>query len=178
MFEYNVNLLGNATITVVAENKEEAERILKDTMESINLKSLREKDSPRDDVSIIDSEVMIKMSEIGGKDKMAYSTKVPSLKVKTSIDSFNKLVEILNIQAENSDENISKKSIKLKEKLLKYSVPKQTEEENFIDIRFYQNEVLDLFHILFDKVKDTISYETNYYEILLEARSQLNKSNE
>ena len=105
---------------------------------------------------------------------MAYSTKVPSLKVKTSIDSFNKLVEILNIQAENSDENISKKSIKLKEKLLKYSVP----EENFIDIRFYQNEVLDLFHILFDKVKDTISYETNYYEILLEARSQLNKSNE
>ena len=63
MFEYNVNLLGNATITVVAENKEEAERILKDTMESINLKSLREKDSPRDDVSIIDSEVMIKMSE-------------------------------------------------------------------------------------------------------------------
>lgn len=109
---------------------------------------------------------------------MAYSTKVPSLKVKTSIDSFNKLVEILNIQAENSDENISKKSIKLKEKLLKYSVPKQTEEENFIDIRFYQNEVLDLFHILFDKVKDTISYETNYYEILLEARSQLNKNNE
>lgn len=63
MFEYNVNLLGNATITVVAENKEEAERILKDTMESINLKSLREKDSSRDDVSIIDSEVMIKMSE-------------------------------------------------------------------------------------------------------------------
>ena len=63
MFEYNVNLLGNATITVVAENKKKAERILKDTMESINLKSLREKDSPRDDVSIIDSEVMIKMSE-------------------------------------------------------------------------------------------------------------------
>ena len=27
MFEYNVNLLGNATITVVAENKEEAEQI-------------------------------------------------------------------------------------------------------------------------------------------------------
>ncbi len=63
MFEYNVNLLGNATITVVAENKEEAERILKDTMESINLKSLREKDSSRNDVSIIDSEVIIKMSE-------------------------------------------------------------------------------------------------------------------
>ena len=63
MFEYNVNLLGNATITVVAENKEEAERILKDTMESINLKSLREKDSSRDDVSIIESEVKKKMSE-------------------------------------------------------------------------------------------------------------------
>ena len=41
---------------------------------------------------------------------MAYSTKIPSLKVKTSIDSFNKLLEILNIQIDNSDENISKKS--------------------------------------------------------------------
>ena len=48
---------------------------------------------------------------------MAYSTKVPSLKVKTSIDSFNKLVEILNIQAENSDENISK-VYKIKRKII------------------------------------------------------------
>ncbi len=63
MFEYNVNLFGNAALTVVAENKEDAERILKDTMESINLKNLKEKVSSRDDVSILDSEVMIKMNE-------------------------------------------------------------------------------------------------------------------
>lgn len=109
---------------------------------------------------------------------MAYQTKIPSLKVKTSIDSFNKLVEILTIQSENTDENISKKSIKLKNKLLKYSVPKEQEGEKFVDIRFYQNEVMDMFHILFDGIKDEVSYETDYYQILLEARSQLNKSNE
>ncbi len=63
MFEYNVSLLGNASITVVAENKEEAERILKDTIESINLKNLREKVSSREDVSINDSEVNINMKE-------------------------------------------------------------------------------------------------------------------
>ncbi len=63
MFEYNVSLLGNASITVVAENREEAERILKDTMESINLKNLREKVSLREDVSINDSEVNINMKE-------------------------------------------------------------------------------------------------------------------
>ncbi len=109
---------------------------------------------------------------------MAYSTKIPSLKVKTSIDSFNKLLEILNIQIDNSDENISKKSAKLKTKLLKYSVPKEENGETFVDIRFYQNEVLDMFHILFDGIKDEVSYETDYYKILLEARSKLNQNNE
>lgn len=109
---------------------------------------------------------------------MAYQTKIPSLKVKTSIDSFNKLVEILTIQSESTDENISKKSIKLKNKLLKHSVPKEQEGEKFVDIRFYQNEVMDMFHILFDGIKDEVSYETDYYQILLEARSQFNKSNE
>ena len=109
---------------------------------------------------------------------MAYSTKIPSIKVKTSIEKFNKLVEVLSIQSGNTDDYISKKSTKLKEKLLKYSVPKEDREEKFVDIRFYQNEVLDMFKILFDGIKDEVGYETDYYQILLEARSQLNKNNE
>lgn len=109
---------------------------------------------------------------------MAYSSKIPSLKVKTSIDSFNKLVEVLSIQSNCIDENIVKKSIKLKEKLLKYSIPKNENEEEFVDIRFYQNELLDLFHILFDAVKDDISYETNYFNILLESRNKFKNNNE
>ena len=109
---------------------------------------------------------------------MAYSTKIPSIKVKASIDKFNRLVEILNIQSVNSDDYISNKSTKLKNKLLKFSVPKEDDEGKFVDIRFYQNEVLDMFKILFDGIKDEVGYETDYYQILLEARSQLNKNNE
>ena len=59
---------------------------------------------------------------------MAYSTKIPSIKVKASIDKFNRLVEILNIQSVNSDDYISNKSTKLKNKLLKFSVPKEDDE--------------------------------------------------
>lgn len=109
---------------------------------------------------------------------MAYSSKIPSIKVKTSIDKFNKLVEILNIQSGSSDEYISKKSDKLKNKLLKYSVPKEDGEEKFVDIRFYQNEILDMFKIVFDGVKDEVEPETDYYQILLEAKQQFNKTDE
>lgn len=63
MYDFDVNLLGNASITVVAENPEEARRILKDTLDSINLKNLREKETLREDVTIKDSEVMVKMCE-------------------------------------------------------------------------------------------------------------------
>lgn len=108
---------------------------------------------------------------------MAYSSKIPSLKVKTSIDSFNKLVEVLSIQSNCIDENIVKKSMKLKDKLLKYSIPKNENEEEFVDIRFYQNELLDLFHILFDSMKDDIEYETNYYNLLLESRDKFKNNN-
>lgn len=109
---------------------------------------------------------------------MAYSTKIPSIKVKASIDKFNRLVEILNIQSVNNDEHISNKSAKLKNKLLKFSVPKEDDEGKFVDIRFYQNEILDIFKIVFDVIKDEIDPEEDYYQILLEARSQFTKNDE
>ena len=109
---------------------------------------------------------------------MAYSTKIPSIKVKESIDKFNRLVEILNIQSVNNDEYISNKSTKLKNKLLKFSVPKEDDEGKFVDIRFYQNEILDIFKIVFDVIKDEIAPEEDYYQILLEARSKFTKNGE
>ena len=109
---------------------------------------------------------------------MAYSTKIPSIKVKASIDKFNRLVEILNIQSVNSDDYISNKSTKLKNKLLKFSVPKEDDEGKFVDIRFYQNEILDMFKIVFDVIKDEIDPEEDYYQILLEARSKFTKNDE
>ena len=64
MYDYNVGIFGNATITVIADNKEESERILRDTIESINLKNLKEKETLRDDVSIKKSNVTIDMREL------------------------------------------------------------------------------------------------------------------
>ena len=59
MYDYKVNLYGNMEVTVVAESKEEAERILKDTIESITVKDLRDKLSPNKDVEIKESHVNV-----------------------------------------------------------------------------------------------------------------------
>ena len=59
MYDYKVNLYGNMEVTVVAESKEEAERILKDTIESITVKDIRDKLSPNKDVEIKESHVNV-----------------------------------------------------------------------------------------------------------------------
>lgn len=63
MFDFNVKLLGNMSVTVVAENKEEAERILNDTIDSITVKDIREKLSNRDEVEIKNSNVITELRE-------------------------------------------------------------------------------------------------------------------
>ena len=68
MFDFKVNLYGNMEVTVVAENKEEAERILKDTVESITVKDLRDKLSPNKDVEINKSYVDIISKEQKNRD--------------------------------------------------------------------------------------------------------------
>ena len=63
-YTFNVKLLGNVTMEVVAPNKEEAKRILEDTMNSINLKDLKGKESSREDTTIKNSDVNYKFNEI------------------------------------------------------------------------------------------------------------------
>lgn len=63
-YTFNVKLLGNVTMEVVAPNKEEAKRILEDTMNSINLKDLKRKESSREDTTIKNSDVNYKFNEI------------------------------------------------------------------------------------------------------------------
>ena len=52
MYDFKINLYGNMEVTVVADNKEEAQRILYDTIESITVKDIKEKISPNKDVDI------------------------------------------------------------------------------------------------------------------------------
>lgn len=105
---------------------------------------------------------------------MAYSKRIPPIKIKLNINEFNKLNEILENIINSDNELYSKKSSKLKEKLLRYSVPIKNENEEIkVDIRLYNNEIVDLFYILFYGIEDMISVETNYFDVLLQVREKI-----
>ncbi len=105
---------------------------------------------------------------------MAYSKRIPPIKVKLNVNEFNKLVEILNNMIDFENEKISQKSSKIKDKLLRYSVPiKEDDGTEMVDMRFYNNEITDLFYILFYGVEDIITIETNYYDVLIRVREKL-----
>lgn len=57
MYDYNVNLFGKMSVSVVAESKEDADRILNDTIDSIRIKDIKEKLSNNKNVEIKDSKV-------------------------------------------------------------------------------------------------------------------------
>ena len=69
MYDFKINLYGNMEVTVVADNKEEAQRILNDTIESITVKDIKEKISPNKDVDINKSFVEIMSKEHKNKDR-------------------------------------------------------------------------------------------------------------
>lgn len=69
MYDFKINLYGNMEVTVVADNKEEAQRILNDTIESITVKDIKEKFSPNKDVDINKSFVEIMSKEQKNKDR-------------------------------------------------------------------------------------------------------------
>ena len=57
MFNFDVRLLGRMQVTVIAENKEEATRILKDTIDSITISDIKDKLSRSEIVEIKDSNI-------------------------------------------------------------------------------------------------------------------------
>lgn len=61
-YEFNVNLFGNVTLQVMAENKEEAKEMVKDLMDSIEVKNIKLKQTNRDNISISDSELKMNIA--------------------------------------------------------------------------------------------------------------------
>ena len=57
MFNFDVRLLGRMQVTVIAENKDEATRILKDTIDSITISDIKDKLSRSEIVEIKDSNI-------------------------------------------------------------------------------------------------------------------------
>lgn len=68
-YEFNVNLYEKMKIIVVAENEEEARRILKDTLDSITVKDIKDKISKNIDVEIKESKVVEQVSLNRDKDR-------------------------------------------------------------------------------------------------------------
>ncbi len=112
---------------------------------------------------------------------MPYQRRIPPVKVELTIEKFNYLIEMLTRYSNDENERIKNLSTKLKEKLLRYSIPRETEEnETFIDIRFYPNEASEIIYMLIVNAEE-IPVETNYYEVLLkvrEAKKEEYQSNE
>lgn len=103
---------------------------------------------------------------------MPYQKRIPPVKVELSIESFNYLIEILTRYTNTDNEKIRELAIKLKDKLLRYSIPRVTEEqEEFVDVRFFTNEASDIISVLLGNI-DNMQVDTNYYNVLLSIREK------
>ena len=104
---------------------------------------------------------------------MAYSKRIPPIKIKLNVDDYNKLVQILDNMIDCGNEYYSNKCSKMKDKLLRYSVPfKEEDGTEIVDMRFYNNEMVDLFMIFFFGVGD-IDIHTNFYDVLVRVREKI-----
>ena len=103
---------------------------------------------------------------------MPYSTRKPSVQLTIDTDFFNKLVSILNFNNATNidDENFSAVAEKLKNKLLRYSVPRVNDEgKEFVDVRFFPNEAGDMIWQLLAWGND-IEIQEDYFSILKQNR--------
>ncbi len=100
---------------------------------------------------------------------MPYQTRMPSVKVTLNKELFNKLIGILdcNIELNVETENFSIIASKLKEKLLRYCVPRKNDDETeFVDVRFFPNEAGAMIWQLLLQAEKKDNAEDYYSQIL------------
>lgn len=101
---------------------------------------------------------------------MPYQKRIPPVKVELSIEKFNLLVEMLTRYTQMSNERVAQLATKMKDKLLRYSIPRTEEEQDTkVDIRFYPNEASEIIYMLIYNVED-LEISTNYFEVLQKVR--------
>lgn len=103
---------------------------------------------------------------------MAYSKRIPPIKIRLNVEDFNRLVEIVNIQTENEKEEIATSSSRMKDKLLRYSIPFTNDGVVIVEIRFYPREIAEMFYILFDGIED-VDVQTDYFDVLVKVRENI-----
>lgn len=104
---------------------------------------------------------------------MAYSKRVPPIKLVLTVKEYNDLIDVLTINQEVEDNGELHEIANLtKEKLLKFSLPRVNEEDIEIDIRLYINEVVDIIsQLLFYICNKTRNVD--YYQVLLKVRENM-----
>jgi len=103
---------------------------------------------------------------------MAYSKRIPPIKIRLNVEDFNRLVEIVNIQTENEKEEIATYSSRMKDKLLRYSIPFTNDGVVIVEIRFYPREIAEMFYILFDGIEE-VDVQTDYFDVLVKVRENI-----
>lgn len=108
---------------------------------------------------------------------MAYSKRIPPIKLILTIKEYNNLIGILTENINNNeDKDIKELADLTKEKLLKYSIPRKKDENTIeIDVRLYINEAADIISQLLHNISKKIT-EVNYYQVLLKVRDLFDDS--
>lgn len=110
---------------------------------------------------------------------MSYQKRTPAIKITIGIAMFNSLLERLNTESAliKEDDTVLNMATKLKEKLLRYSVPRKFDDGIImIDIRFFPNEASFLLERL---ISTSVLTETSvdYYSVLLKVRESQKEEN-
>lgn len=106
---------------------------------------------------------------------MAYSKRVPIIKLVLTKEEYNNLIEVLtqNIESKNIElQDIAKIT---KEKFLKYGTPQENDKgEIEINLKLYINEIIDIVNQLLSYINDKVS-KNNYYQVLLKLKDSNSK---
>lgn len=106
---------------------------------------------------------------------MAYSKRVPIIKLALTKEEYNNLIEVLtqNIESKNIElQDIAKIT---KEKFLKYGIPQENDKgEIEINLKLYVNEIIDIVNQLLSYINDKVS-KNNYYQVLLKLKDSNSK---
>jgi hypothetical protein len=107
---------------------------------------------------------------------MAYSIKVPSVKIAFTIKEYNILIDALNKNINNTKESNDDFAITTRDKLLRHGLPVITDEKEEIELRLYINETADIISQLIKFAKNYVD-DVDYTNILLRNRNSNRKDN-
>ena len=127
-FEVDVNINGKITFEVQAHNKKAAQAKVDELLGNTALKEALEK--YQNNITL-NSKVRDNrdLERQKGDYKMPYQKRIPPVKVELSIEKFNLLVEMLTRYTQMSNERVAQLATKMKDKLLRYSIPRTEEEQ-------------------------------------------------